>query len=216
MTKVVIISPCYNEEEIISDFVGSLIDKIEGAQIILVDDGSTDRTAEIISENKNITLLQLESNLGQQAALVRGLEHIKDADIIVTLDSDLQDDPQYINEMISLIRQGHDYVAGIRVDRSSDTFFKRIFASYFYWLIKRIDENALVNHGDYRAMSGELLRKYFNSNYKVKYLRGQLPSLAENIAIVEIIRKKRTKGKTKYTLLKMLKLAASAFQSLRR
>ncbi|EQC43285.1 glycosyltransferase family 2 protein [Bacteriovorax sp. Seq25_V] len=213
MQSVAIVAPCFNEVEIIEDFIKALLCLPEEYTLVLVDDGSTDDTVNNIKKYPRIRLIQLEKNVGQQQALLRGLKIVRDYDLIITIDSDLQDDPTYINEMIALINSGYDYVAAVRSNRDSDSFLKRLFANMFYTLIKLQDKKVIKNHGDFRALRGQLVREYLQTQEEVVFLRGQLPRLAKNIGIINLKREKRTKGHTKYTPLKMMRLALDAFKT---
>lgn len=220
MPKLAIILPCYNEEEIlpttiktINKLLDSLIkeQKISpSSQICLVNDGSKDKTLSIIndicSKNKHFCGLNLSRNFGHQGAILAGMNEI-DADIYVTIDADLQDNPECIREMLNKIQDGCDIVYGVRDSRANDSWFKRTSAVCYYKLLKLLGVNIVYNHADFRMMTKravETLKQFPERNL---FLRAIIPLIGFKSAKVYYDRTKRQAGETKYPLPKMIALA---------
>lgn len=214
-----IVVPCYNEEECIkttssqlSKKLSTLIkaDKIsKDSKIIFVDDGSKDKTWTLIKKLPNDFIgIKLSRNRGHQNALLAGLMHAKDhADICISIDADLQDDTDAIDEMIQEYNNGADIIYGVRNDRKTDSWFKRTTAQSYYKLLGALGVDVVYNSADYRCMSKralEELSKYHETNL---FLRGIMPTLGFQTAAVEYSRNKRIAGESKYPLKKMLSLA---------
>lgn len=229
MKKLLIIVPCYNEQEVLSQTIEKLSgvlnelfqkEKISRESgIVLVNDGSTDKTWEIISDAHKrtdyIVGLNLSANSGHQNALLAGLEYAVDkCDITVTIDADLQDDITVIEEMVDKNLQDCDIVYGVRNDRKTDSFFKRSTASAFYKFMSFLGAKTVDNHADFRLMSSravEILLEYEERNI---FLRGIVPKIGLKTDCVYYSRKSRTAGKTKYPLKKMLSFAMEGITSL--
>lgn len=220
-----IITPCFNEEEVIeksyselSSVLKTLIEqkKISSdSYICFVDDGSNDKTWELISEvskNKDAKGLKLSKDFGHQAALLAGLTQCE-ADIFVTIDADLQDDTNTIFEMVDKYLEGNEIVYGVRSDRSSDNFLKRHVSQFYYKLAQFLGVNGIYNHADFRLMS----KKIVNILKKLKecnvYLRGLIPSLGFKSTCVYFSRKKRIAGKAKYNFFSLSALAIDGITS---
>ena len=229
MDKLAIVIPCYDEEEVIKitsktlrDLLNELIQKEKIAAdsfLFFVDDGSKDRTWELIEEEHKafpiqVQGLKLARNVGHQYALTAGILTAKEhCDFMVSIDADLQDDIHAMEEMIDLFHAGNDIVYGVRRERKTDTFFKRVTAQSFYRLMKAMGVNSIYNHADYRLMSrraAEQFSKYQETNL---YLRGMIPLIGYSSEKVYYDRKERVAGKTKYPLKKMLSLAFNGISS---
>ena len=229
MDKLAIIIPCYDEEEVIKitskalrDLLKELIQKEKIAAdsfLLFVDDGSKDRTWDLIEEEHRafpiqVQGLKLARNVGHQYALTAGILTAKEhCDFMVSIDADLQDDIHAMEEMIDLFHAGNDIVYGVRRERKTDTFFKRVTAQSFYGLMKAMGVNSIYNHADYRLMSrraAEQFSKYQETNL---YLRGMIPLIGYSSEKVYYDRKERVAGKTKYPLKKMLSLAFNGISS---
>jgi len=223
MTVVV---PCYNEEAVLAETTKRLlrlIDRLEasgqlaaGNRILLVDDGSRDRTWELIRENHvrdpRIGGLKLSSNRGHQIALLAGL-FSADADVIVSIDADLQDDVEAIEQMLASYREGHEVVYGVRRLRKVDTVFKRSTAESYYKLLNLMGVKVVFNHADYRLMSRRAvaaLKEYGEVNL---FVRGLLPLIGFKSTSVFYDRGERFAGESKYPLRKMLMLAVDGITS---
>lgn len=187
-------------------------------RIAFVDDGSRDSTWEIISDfccqDKCYLGIKLSRNKGHQNALIAGMMYAKDkCDCVITLDADLQDDIDVIEDFIVAYNEGSQIVYGVRSDRSTDTVFKRNTAQTYYKLLKAIGVETVNNHADYRLVSQQALNeldKYKETNL---YLRGIIPQLGFKSTTVPYSRNERVAGKTKYTVAKMLGLAFDGITS---
>lgn len=228
MCKLAIVVPCYNEEEVLEETTKQLLSlmndlihkkKIRNDSFILyVNDGSKDKTWDIIQrEYKNHSLisgLNLAANVGHQNALFAGLMQVKDiCDCSISIDADLQDDIQVIEQMVDEYVNGHDIVYGVRSERKTDTFFKRFTAQSFYKLMKMMGVKSVYNHADFRLMSQralEALSKYEERNL---FLRGIVPLVGYNSSCVYYARKERMAGESKYPLKKMLSFAFDGITS---
>ena len=220
-----IVVPCYNEEEVLpltsqalKAFVESREELSPASRVVFVDDGSRDRTWEIIKElcagNSVFSGLKLSRNRGHQNALWAGMDWAKDkCDCLVTIDADLQDDINAIGGFIKEFRAGADVVYGVRNSRKTDSAFKRLTAEGFYKLMERMGVNTVFNHADYRLLSKravEALMQYPESNL---FLRGMVPLVGLNTAKVYYERGKRAAGESKYPLKKMLAFAWQGISS---
>ncbi|WP_338758388.1 glycosyltransferase family 2 protein [Massilia sp. METH4] len=186
------------------------------SQVVFVDDGSRDKTWALIEEESekraHVAGIKLSRNRGHQNAVLAGLLW-SSADIVITIDADLQDDINVIETMVDKYLQGNEIVYGVRNDRSSDSMFKRNSAVFFYKLLAWFGVDLIHNHADFRLMSRRIidaLREYKEVNL---YLRGIVPLIGFKATTVEYVRKERFAGETKYPLKKMLKLAGEAITS---
>ena len=229
MDRLAIVVPCYNEEEVLhiaaEAFRGVLDDLIkkqkiaEDSFVLFVNDGSKDKTWELIEEEHaahpmQIRGVKLAGNVGHQFALTAGLMTAKDmCDIAVSIDADLQDDIKAIEEMVDKFHEGNDIVYGVRSDRSSDTFFKRFTAQSFYKLMGGMGVNTVYNHADFRLMSKRALEQFAQYGESNLFLRGIVPTIGYQTACVYYERKERVAGETKYPLKKMLALAFNGITS---
>ena len=230
MAKILyLVIPCYNEEEVLADTAGKLNKKMkelmaEGlidvkSRIIFVNDGSMDLTWKIIEDLHNKDTLfggiNLTRNRGHQNALLAGLMTVKDdADIVISLDADLQDDINVFEEMLRKNNEGYDVVYGVRNDRKKDSFFKRHTAQMFYKLTNKLDGDLIYNHADFRLMSRRALEGLAQFEEVNLFLRGIVPLIGYPSTIVEYERKERLAGKSKYPLRKMMSFAIEGITSL--
>lgn len=216
-----IIVPCYNEEEVLltttqalKTILNTMIESGDispDSHICFVNDGSKDKTWDIILAeiNKPTSMcrgINLSRNFGHQAAVLAGLFTDK-ADVYITIDADLQDDETKILDMISLFNNGYDIVYGCRNNRSTDTWFKRTSAQFFYKVREKLGCHTIPNHADYRLMSArtiEALKEFGEANI---YLRGVVPLLGFPSTCIFYSRKSRQLGESKYPLKKMIQLA---------
>lgn len=226
-----LVVPCYNEEEVLpmaADILKqkliSLIlqEKISTKSFIcFVDDGSSDNTWAIISdlhEGDNIfTGIKLSRNRGHQNAVLAGLMTAKEsADAVISLDADLQDDVNAIDEMIEKYAEGCQIVFGVRASRAKDSFFKRFTAESFYTLLRFFSDDpksVIFNHADYRLMSKTALDALHEYGEVNLFLRGIVPAIGYKQGIVYYERKERMAGESKYPLAKMLALAFQGITS---
>lgn len=229
MLTLYAVVPCYNEEEVLPQSAEILREKwqrlmTEGkispeSRIALVDDGSKDRTWSIIGAlcapaDSLFCAVKLSHNRGHQNALLAGLETCMDrCDAIVSLDADLQDDIDVIDQFVEQYEAGCDIVYGVRSDRSSDRFAKRFTAQSYYKLLKLLGVDILYNHADYRLMSRRALHALAEYRESNLFLRGIIPELGFPSGVVTYARKERQAGESKYTLTKMMKLAFDGITS---
>lgn len=230
MAKILyLVIPCYNEEEVLTDTAGKLDKKMkelmtEGlidvkSRIIFVNDGSMDLTWKIIEDLHNKDTLfggiNLTRNRGHQNALLAGLMTVKDdADIVISLDADLQDDINVFEEMLRKNNEGYDVVYGVRNDRRKDSFFKRHTAQMFYKLTNKLGGDLIYNHADFRLMSKRALEGLAQFEEVNLFLRGIIPLIGYPSTIVEYERKERLAGKSKYPFKKMMSFAIEGITSL--
>lgn len=220
LASLTLVVPCYNEEEIlpisIIKFVSILNDLIRlelvnyESKILFIDDGSRDKTWQLIEKYCNeyncINGLKLSRNFGHQNALLAGLMSC-DTDITVSIDADLQDDPQVIKDMIDAYYNGSEIVFGVRSDRSSDSFSKRFFAQSFYKVMNKMGLDLIEDHADFRLMSKKSLNALGDYKEINLFLRGLIPTLGFKTKKVFYVRLAREAGVSKYNLKKMLALA---------
>lgn len=220
--RLAIVVPCYNEEEVLAESARRLTlvlekmingDKIsKDSYILFVNDGSKDKTWEKIQEehqkNSYVWGLNLAGNVGHQNALLAGLMTAKDStDATVSIDADLQDDENVIEEMVDKFLEGKDIVYGVRNNRDTDSFFKRTTALGFYKVMQLMGVKSVYNHADFRLMSKravEQLGRYAERNI---FLRGMVPLIGYETDCVYYKRAERFAGESKYPLKKMLSFA---------
>mgnify|MGYP003302015453 FL=1 len=217
-----VVIPCYNEEEVIDETTRQLTRKIgnlieenkisKNSKVMYVNDGSKDKTwkkiKSINKENELFTGITLTRNRGHQNALLAGLLTAKKyADVIISMDADLQDDINVIDEMLDKYKSGNDIVYGVRSSRKKDSFFKRVTAENYYKIMKLLGVDCVYNHADYRLTSKRVLDELENFKEVNLFLRGIFPLLGYKSDIVYYERKERVAGKTKYPLKKMLNFA---------
>lgn len=220
MQKIVIIFPCFNEEEIIYKTKEEIVNKWEEliqkniisseSKICFVDDGSRDRTWEIIESfnEKNIIGIKLARNVGHQFTLLAGLETLKNQfDAYITMDVDLQDDIDSLEDMIVEYSKGFDIVYGVREERKTDTFFKRKTAEIFYTLMIKMGVNIHYNHADYRLINNRVLLEFLAFRESHLFLRGIFPLIGFKQSKIFYKRKERLLGESKYPLKKMVSFA---------
>ncbi len=228
MIRLATISPCYNEEEVLRRSVERLTDLFrrmiteglisEDSMMVFVNDGSSDRTWELIQELhrespfvKGINLLR---NVGHQNAIMAGMMTAKDwVDAVVTIDADLQDDIECIPQMVKELGQGYDVVYGVKVSRKADPFIKRMTAQAFYRLQGSMGVESIFNHADFRLMSRNALQMLSDYDERNLYLRGLIPMMGLPSTTVDDVIGERKAGSSKYTLGKMLNLALDGITS---
>jgi glycosyltransferase, group 2 family len=224
--KLNIVIPCYNEEEVLprtlvrmQALAGRLKAEADTeARILLVDDGSKDRTWELITEaaknNVGVCALKLSHNEGHQNALWAGMEQgVDTCDAMVSIDADLQDDENAIIDMAQQINEGKDIVYGVRRERRTDTWFKRLSAEAFYKLMKRVDNEIIFNHADFRMMSNRAVKALMAYPERNLFLRGIVRQLGFQESYVYYDRKAREAGDSKYPLRKMIAFSVDGITS---
>ena len=217
-----VVVPCYNEEEVLTETTKRLKEKLENlikdkkisnkSRVMYVNDGSKDNTWNLIEEisdkEKLFTGISLSRNRGHQNALLAGLMTAKNyADIVISMDADLQDDINAIDEMIEKYNNGAQIVYGVRSSRKKDTAFKRITAEGFYKFMKLMGVEVDFNHADYRLTSKRILEELENYGEINLFLRGMFPLIGFKTDIVYYERNERFAGSSKYPLKKMLSFA---------
>lgn len=213
-----VIAPVFNEIEGIGEFykeLNSVMDTMgEAWELLLVDDGSTDGSQEIIldlaAKDGHVIPLIFTRNFGHQLAVTAGMDYAR-GDAIIIIDSDMQDPPHVIPELIAKWKEGYEVVYAVRREREGETWFKRTSASAFYRLIDRItDVRIPLDTGDFRLLDREVLSVLNTMREKQRFLRGMSAWVGFNQIGVEYDRKSRFAGKSKYPFKKMLKLALNA------
>lgn len=220
MTRLAIIVPCYNEEAVLPETARRLLMLLtdlqtqdvvsEDSALYFVDDGSRDRTWPIIQAlaetEPRVHGLKLSHNCGHQNAILAGL-FAAPCDVAISIDADLQDDPEAMHAMLASHRAGSEVVYGVRQHRTADTFFKRFSAESYYWLLARLGVEIIFNHADYRLLSRRAIDALAQYGERNMFLRGVIPQLGFDSAIVHYDRTARMAGETKYPLKKMLAFA---------
>lgn len=214
--------PCYNEEEVLPETTKRLKEKLNGlikkkvisekSKVMYVNDGSKDKTWELIKQINNndpmFTGICLSRNRGHQNALVAGLLTAKEyADVVISMDADLQDDINAVDEMLEKYYAGCDIVYGVRSARKTDTFFKRVTAEGFYKFMQMMGVDVVYNHADYRLTSKKVLNHFQDYKEVNLFLRGIFPLIGYKSDKVYYERAERFAGESKYPLKKMLNFA---------
>lgn len=228
MTRLAIVVPCYNEQEVLPDTVKKLTDLLASLEgegkigrdsfILFVDDGSRDDTWKLIDEyassHECVQGLKLAGNVGHQNALLAGLMTVKDeVDAAISIDADLQDDISVMGQMVEMFESGCDIVYGVRSARTTDTFFKRFTAESFYKLMKAMGAKSIYNHADYRLMSSRALDGLSEFKERNLFLRGIVPTIGYKSDCVYYERRERLAGESKYPLRKMMTFAFDGITS---
>ena len=224
-----VVIPCYNEEEVLPETARRLKEKMEclmagkmisrNSKIIFVNDGSKDHTWDLIQEMHREDALyggiNLTRNRGHQNALLAGLMTVKEyADIMISMDSDLQDDIGAMDEMLKKYQEGIDIVYGVRSSRKTDTVFKKATAECFYEIMKFLGADTVFNHADYRLMSKRAVEGLAEFTEVNLFLRGVIPLVGYPSDFVYYERGERFAGKSKYPLGKMVSFAVEGITSL--
>lgn len=223
-----IVVPCYKEEEVLPETARRLKAKMESliaqekispnSRVMFVNDGSRDRTWEIIADlhaqDSLFSGVNLSRNRGHQNALLAGLMTAMNfADVTISMDADLQDDINAVDAMVDAYHNGYDVVYGVRSSRKTDTFFKRFTAESFYRLMKALGVDIVFNHADYRLMSRRALEGLSQFEEVNLFLRGIVPQIGYPWTTVEYARAERFAGESKYPLKKMLAFAFDGITS---
>lgn len=228
MTKLYIVIPCYNEEAVLSETAARLREKLHtlitdkiissDSRVILVDDGSTDQTWNLITEihysDKMFSGCKLSRNQGHQNALLSGLDCARGkCDAVISMDADLQDDINVIDEFVKKYEEGNEIVYGVRSSRKKDSFFKNKSAKAFYKIMSMMGAEVVSNHADYRLLGSRALEGLFEFNEVNLFLRGIVPLVGYRSAKVYYERKERFAGESKYPLKKMISFALDGITS---
>ena len=227
--RLCIVIPCYNEEEVLPLTAPMFREELQrlmedtqvssDSRILFVDDGSSDRTWEIIQNLASQDLcfmgIRQSRNRGHQSSVLAGLmEAMPDFDITISIDCDGQDDLHAMEEMVKAYEKGCEVVYGVRSDRSSDSVFERGTAQGFYRFMKILGADVVYNHADYRLVSSKVLGELANFEEVNLFLRGMIPLVGFPSTCVYYERHERLAGKSHYPLKKMLTLAFDGITSL--
>lgn len=222
-----VVVPCYNEEAALPTTVPAILaffaalvaaseNRLASFRLILVNDGSKDATWPIITDlaarHPELEGVMLSRNFGHQSAMLAGLS-LADADVIITMDADLQDDIEAVKGMIAAYEAGADLALGVRADRSSDTAGKQGSANAYYKLLSLLGVKIVENHADFRLMSRVALDALLSYSEANLFLRGLIPTLGFPVTLVPYSRRARLQGESKYTLRKMISLAIDGITS---
>lgn len=228
MIRLATVSPCYNEEEVLDSSAERLTELFQkmiaagkitsDSKMVFVNDGSTDRTWDIINRlhdsNSLVRGIDLAHNVGHQNAIMAGMMTAKEwADAVITIDADLQDDLGALEKMVDYCNEGYDIVYGVKVSRKADPLLKRFSAETFYKLQSSMGVKSVFNHADFRLMSKRALDMLQGYGERNLYLRGLIPMIGLKSTTVDDVIKERKAGKSKYSLKKMLNLALDGITS---
>ena len=230
MDKILyMVVPCYNEEAVLEETTARLKEKFESlikedkispkSKVLYVNDGSKDKTWNLIKQihekDKMFRGICLSRNRGHQNAVLCGLMQAKgEADMVISMDADLQDDINAIDEMVDKYHEGFDVVYGVRNSRKTDTFFKRFTAQAYYKMLLFMGVDIVYNHADFRLMSKRVLKEMENYKEVNLFLRGIVPMIGFPSTNVYYERHERFAGESKYPLKKMLHFAFDGITSL--
>lgn len=224
-----LVIPCYNEEKVLPITAPMFLSQMNAmceqglisdtSKILFVNDGSKDKTWDIISdlakENKMVLGISQSRNRGHQNAVLAGLMEAKDVcDITISIDCDGQDDISAMTEMVKAYLEGSEVVYGVRNDRSTDTFFKRTTAEAFYKVMNWMGAEVVFNHADYRLVSSRVLQAFSDFREVNLFLRGMFPLVGFRSSAVYYERNERLAGESHYPLKKMIALALDGITSL--
>ncbi len=225
LQKLSVIVPCYNEQEVIESTHRRLLSVLESLvkksrcasyEILYVNDGSSDQTGaileQIFSKDKHVRVILLRRNFGLQGAISAGL-CLVNADAVVTIDADLQDPPEAIEEMITHYENGYDLVLGVREDRQTDSFSKKFMAENYYRLMKMLGVEIVYNHGDFRLMAKPLIDEFNQLSERNRFIRGMILTLDNHYATVSYKRQPRMQGVTKFNFGRMLSFSLDGILS---
>lgn len=225
---IIIVVPCYNEQEVLADSNKKLLDLLQQmisnqlisdeSRILYVNDGSKDKTWELIAafsqKNKHVSGIKLAKNAGHQNALLSGLTVGKEwGDALISIDADLQDDIHVIPEMVRKFLEGKDIVYGVRKKRTTDSWFKRTTALGFYNLMHYLGVKSVYNHADFRLMSKRAVEQLCKFRERNLFLRGMVPLIGYETDCVYYDRAERLAGESKYPIGKMVNFAIDGITS---
>lgn len=219
--KISIVAPAYNEEENVLPFYEKMKAVLDGItkewEIVCVDDGSQDKTLEMLTrlhlDDNRLKVINLSRNFGKEAALTAGLDHAS-GDAIIPIDIDLQDPPELIPEMIQLWQQGYEVVYATRTEREGETFLKKSTASYFYRFINRLSNIEIPkNTGDFRLMDRKVLDALKELRETHRFMKGLFSWVGFKQTSLPYVRKERFAGTTKWNYFKLIELAIEGITS---
>lgn len=219
---IAIVAPCYNESLIVSSSYGKISEYLtqliihktisSDSFMVFVDDGSSDNTYQILSQiqqkDNKVRVIKFSKNYGHQNAILAGMfTFYQEADCVITLDFDLQDDISIVEKMVQNFEKGHQIVYGVRSKRENDTYFKKITAEFFYKLMRFMGIELIFNHADYRLASKNVVAELTKFDETNLFLRGIFPLMGFKNSIVYYERMERMGGESKFSLIKMLSFA---------
>lgn len=222
MRKISVVVPCYNEEDVIQEFYDQLKEVLNQLKeyeydILFVNDGSTDRTLNLLKEinlqDKNTRIISFSRNFGKESAIYAGLEN-SIGDIVILMDSDLQHPPKKIIEMVKGIEEGYDVVTTIRKDRKGEPLIRSVFSKIFYKMMKKMDGiNIKQGSQDFRIMTKQVVESVLQLKEYNRFSKGIFNWVGYNVKYIEIENIKRNKGKTKWSFKKLFSYAIEGFVS---
>jgi len=216
-----VVIPLYNEEEVVLECirrVSGVLEDIDGDyEVIFVNDGSRDRTMELVQKecekNRKLKVLSFSRNFGHQIAITAGMDHAQ-GDAVIVMDADLQDPPEVIKDLIAKYKEGYDVVYAVRSKRKGETFFKKFTSKVFYRFLRYMCSIDIpVDTGDFRLISRKVCNVMKSLTERNRYVRGLVSWVGFKQAAVEYVREERFAGETKYPLRKMLKLSMDGITS---
>ena len=216
-----VVAPCFNEEGVLHELYRRISQVLDGSgetwELVLVNDGSRDRTPEIMRElhaqDERVKVVDFARNFGHQIAVTAGMDYAR-GDAVVLIDADLQDPPELILEMLAKWREGYEVVYAIRAERKGETWFKEFTAKVFYRIIYKItDIDIPMDTGDFRLMDRKVVNALKTMHEKHRFMRGMSVWVGFRQTGVKYVRAERYAGETKYPLKKMLKFAMDGITS---
>jgi len=216
-----VVAPCFNEEGVLHELyrrISQVLDSSgESWELVLVNDGSRDRTPEIMRElhvqDERVKVVDFARNFGHQIAVTAGMDYAR-GDAVVLIDADLQDPPELILEMLTKWRAGYEVVYAIRAERKGETWFKEFTAKAFYRIIYKITDIEIpMDTGDFRLMDRKVVDALKTMHEKHRFMRGMSVWVGFRQTGVKYVRAERYAGETKYPLKKMLKFAMDGITS---
>lgn len=211
-----LIIPVYYEEEVLMESYRRMDAAMKNTghpyEIIYVNDGSRDGTMKrlrtLAKEHEEVKVLSFSRNFGHQLAVTCGMDHAK-GDALIIIDVDLQDPPELIPKMVEMWKEGNDIVYGKRLKRKGETVFKKLTAAVYYRVLSSMSAYPIpLDTGDFRLIDRKVADVFLKMREQARFLRGMSAWMGFEAVPLEYVREERFAGKTKYTLKKMLKLAA--------
>lgn len=221
MPSISVVAPAYNEQEVLEEFHGRVSAVLQGLgceyEIVLVNDGSRDHTLALMhalrARDPHVTVVDLSRNFGKEIALSAGLDHTK-GDVVVVLDSDLQDPPELIPQMLAMWREGYEVIYGTRAVREGETWFKKVTANYFYKIIKQVSRVDIPkNTGDFRLMSRRAVTALSTLREEHRFMKGLFAWIGFPATALLYKRDPRAAGTTKWNYWKLWNLALEGITS---
>ena len=224
-----LVVPCYNEEEVVEKTAAVMAEKLirlegekkiaQGSKVMFVNDGSRDKTLQLLhgiaAKDMRFSVVSLSGNYGHQSAILAGMMTARQyADVVVTIDADLQQDIEALDSFLACYMEGCEVVYGVRNDRNSDGLFKKATATAYYKLMHMLGSTVMTNHADYRLMSKKALDALSEYRETNLFLRGLIPTMGFPSDVVYFDVKAREAGHSKYTLSKMMTLALDGITSM--